>query len=302
MNRDGKKLRRWCKMCMAAFILLVLILAELFYSNLALSTARYAVRSSKLASPIRVVFLSDLHEREFGKDNCRLLEKIAAEQPDIIALVGDFIDENADESELARVCGFISAAGDIAPVYFGMGNHEYNYNEKNGAAIEESIAQAGARVLEGEYEEIELRGSKLRVGGYAGYYRTPQMDSEAPEKRAAAHAFFADFEDTESFKLLLDHIPTTWLDWEYRDVAPVDLVLSGHYHGGIVRIPFIGQGLFAPYVGWFPPYTKGCFEGEKATCILTTGLAGAGGFPRFFNPPEIVVVELLPGGTEQKAP
>ncbi|MBR0135429.1 MAG: hypothetical protein IJM18_04450, partial [Clostridia bacterium] len=107
--------------------------------------------------------------------------------------------------------------------------------------------------------------------------------------------YFAEFEDTDRYKILLDHIPTNWLDWNYRDKYPVDLVLSGHYHGGVVRIPILDRGVYAPYVGWFPPYTKGMFEGEKATCVLTTGLAGAKGLPRFFNPPEIVTVELDAG-------
>ena len=66
------------------------------------------------------------------------------------------------------------------------------------------------------------------------------------------------------------------------------------YHGGVIRIPILEQGLFAPYVGKFPPYTKGMFVGEKATCVLSTGLAGSYGLPRFFNPPELVVVELSP--------
>lgn len=298
MNRDGKKLRRWCKMCMAAFILLVLILAELLYSNLALSTARYAVRSSKLASPIRVVFLSDLHGRSFGRGNRRLLEMIEAEQPDVIALVGDFFNEKAKGREIERVCGFIGEAAKIAPVYFGLGNHEYFYVKRVDASLTERIAEAGAVVLEREYVDTEINGSRIRIGGYSGYYRTPHMNSADVEQQAADWRFFADFEDTESFKLLLDHVPTNWLDWEYRDKVPVDLVLSGHYHGGIIRIPFVDKGLYAPYVGWFPPYTKGMFEGEKATCILTTGLAGANGIPRFFNPPEIVVVDVVPGGEQ----
>ncbi|MBQ1892582.1 MAG: metallophosphoesterase [Clostridia bacterium] len=294
MNRDGKKLRRWCKMCMAASILLVLILAELFYSNLALSTARYAVRSSKLASPIRVVFLSDLHGREFGKSNRRLLEKIAANEPDVIVLAGDMIEAGADGEEIERVCAFVSAAKEIAPVWYGLGNHEYRYIENHGAGLEEKLTEAGAVVLEAEYADIDVGGTPVRIGGYAGYYRTAHLNTKDPEKQAAHNSFFEGFEDTERFKLLINHIPTNWLDWDYRDKYPVDLVLSGHYHGGLVRFPLIGKGLYAPYVGWFPPYTKGCFEGEAATCILSSGLAGANGVPRFFNTPEIVVIDVVP--------
>ena len=163
------------------------------------------------------------------------------------------------------------------------------------AELAERIEQAGAVVLEAEYVDTEINGTPLRIGGYAGYYRTPQMDTSNAARQEELMRFFDDFEDTDRFKLLINHVPTNWLDWGYRDKAPVDLVLSGHYHGGVVRIPILDRGVYAPYVGWFPPYTKGLFEGEKATCVLTTGLAGAKGLPRFFNPPEIVTVELDAG-------
>ena len=257
MKKGKRRIRLGACLLMIAFI--ALIAAELFYSAYSLKVSRYEVESPKLTAAMRIVFLSDLHEREFGKDNCRLLEMIEAEQPDVIALVGDFFNEKAKEREIERVCGFIGEAAKIAPVYFGLGNHEYFYVKRVDASLTERIAEAGAAVLEREYVDTEINGSRIRIGGYSGYYRTPHMNSADVEQQAADWRFFADFEDTESFKLLLDHVPTNWLDWEYRDKVPVDLVLSGHYHGGIIRIPFVDKGLYAPYVGWFPPYTKGMF-------------------------------------------
>ena len=280
--------------CFIAVLLLALAAAELLYSNLAVAVSRYTMESSKTAAPFRIVFISDLHSREFGKNNGRLLEKIAAEEPDIIALVGDIFDENADEETIEKTCDFIGEAAKIAPVYFCMGNHEYDLMAKRDRSLKERIAEAGAVVLDASYVDIEINGTPVRLGGYEGYYRTPHMTSSNADRQAADMLFFEDFENTERFKLLLNHISTNWLDWDYRDRCPVDLVLSGHYHGGVVRIPLLNRGLFAPYVGWFPPYTKGIFVGEKATCILSTGMAGAKGYPRFFNPPEIVVVDVCP--------
>ncbi len=274
--------------------LVLLIGAELIRSNCALKVTGYTVRSEKVNSEFRVVLVSDLHGREFGENNSRLLEKIAGEEPDIIALAGDIIDSGADEDQVERVCAFIEKAGEIAPVWFGLGNHEASYMSANGDSLLERIEQAGAVVLEAEYRDVELNGTPVRIGGYAGYYRTAHLNTKDPEKQAAHNSLFEGFEDTERFKLLINHIPTNWLDWDYRDKYPVDLVLSGHYHGGLVRFPLIGKGLYAPYVGWFPPYTKGCFEGEAATCILSSGLAGANGVPRFFNTPEIVVIDVVP--------
>ncbi|MBO4562935.1 MAG: metallophosphoesterase [Clostridia bacterium] len=290
MKRINKIKRALLVIC----ILLALICSEIVYSNFIVVISRYTVRSNKAAGGIRVVFIADLHGREFGADNSRLIKRIAEEEPDLIALVGDIIDSDADDEQIGRMCAFISAAADIAPVYFGMGNHEYTYIKAHGAALAERIEEAGATVLECGYLDMEINGTPVRIGGYGGYYRTPHMNRDDREREAEDMRFFEDFEDTDRFKLLLNHIPTNWLDWDYDDKTPVDLVLCGHYHGGIVRIPIAEKGLYAPYVGWFPPYTKGCFEGKTATCVLTTGMASANGIPRFFNPPEIVVVDICP--------
>lgn len=273
--------------------MLLLIGAELIWSNCTLVVRHYSVVSPKAGEGFRIVFLSDLHGREFGENNVRLLERITAEGPDIIALVGDMLDKNADEEQIDRVCAFISAAADIAPVYFGMGNHEYALHLND--ALTKRITAAGAVVLDGSYIDTQINGTPVRLGGYEGYYRTPHLNTADIDRQEADRRFFDEFEDTDRFKLLLNHIPTNWLDWEYRDKYPVDLVLSGHYHGGLIRIPLLEQGVYAPYVGWFPRYSKGVFIGEKAACVLTAGLAGANGIPRFFNPPEIVVVELEAG-------
>ena len=274
-------------------VLLVSIVAELIYSNYTLTVSRYTVRSEKVAGGFRIVFLTDLHGREFGKNNSRLLEKIAAEKPDLIALVGDIFNRNADTNEIERMCRFIQKASEIAPVYFGLGNHEAERLATYHGDLLERIRQSGAVVLEAEYLDLEINGTPVRIGGYMGHYRTPHLNTLDPLLMGWYERFFRDFEDTDRFKILLNHIPTNWVDWDYTDMYPVDLVLSGHYHGGLIRIPFLEQGLVAPYVGLFPPYTKGMFTGSKATCVLSTGLAGSR-LPRFFNPPEIAVVDILP--------
>lgn len=276
-------------------VLIALTSAELIFSNCMLAISRYTIYSQKVDDTIRVVFLSDLHGREFGKDNVRLLQRIAAEQPDLIALVGDIFNSNADEDEIDRMCSFIGKAAELTPVYFGLGNHEYGYLASHETDLPERVRKSGATVLDNEYVDVEVNGTLIRIGGYMGYYRRPFMTTADPTQQELELAFADAFESADHFKLLLNHIPTGWLDWNYRDRYPVDLVLSGHYHGGLIRIPFLEQGLAAPYVGLFPPYSKGLFEGKEATCILTTGLAGSK-LPRFFNPPEIAVVDILPEG------
>ena len=277
--------------CAILAALLVLTGAELLYSNFALTVSRYSVQSEKVTGAFRVVFLTDLHGREFGAGNSRLLKRIAAEEPDLIALAGDIFNYDADDDEIHRTCRFIQGAAKIAPVYFSLGNHEQAFAGNLRTDLLEPVRESGATVLICEFADVEIRGTPVRIGGNTSYYRQPGMTIGDAELRRRELAFADAFEATDRFKLLLDHIPTTWLDWAYIDDYPVDLVLSGHYHGGLIRIPFLDQGLAAPYVGWLPPYTKGIFTGGRATCVLTTGLAGSR-LPRFFNPPEIAVVDI----------
>jgi hypothetical protein len=294
--------KHWKKLLIILVLLLLLIGGELLRSSLSLSVSSYALRTEKLTAPIRIVFLSDLHGREFGEDNQRLLALIAEQKPDLIALVGDIFNNDADEAEIEAMCSFIRASAEMAPVYFGLGNHEYVHPaflsdgalDAHQSVLARRIEETGAVIVDNEYLDLTVNGNPIRIGGYMGYYRQPGMMTKDPAQKKLELKFASEFEATDRFKLLLDHIPTAWLDWDYRDKYPVDLVLSGHYHGGVVRIPLFGQGLFAPYVGWFPPYTKGMFIGKKAACLLTTGLAGSYGMPRFCNSPEICVVDLLP--------
>ena len=275
-------------------ILIICFCGELVRSNYLISVNKYTVSDAAIKNPIRIVFFSDLHGREFGIGNYRLLDKIAAQKPDLICMVGDLFNEDADEAEIDRVCAMIESATAIAPVYFSLGNHEFAYAQENGDYLVQRVSSTGAVVLDNEFLDLTIQGTEVRLGGYMGYYKNPHMMVSDKDQQHLESVFVWEFEHTDRYKILLNHIVTQWVDWGAIDRNPVDLVLSGHYHGGVVRIPFCNQGLFTPYIGWFPPFTKGLFKGKTATCILTTGMAGSYGIPRFFNPAEICVVDLLP--------
>lgn len=290
----SKKKKRILILCVILAVLLLLTGVELLYSNYSLTVSRYSVSSDKVTGAFRIVFLSDLHGREFGEENTKLLTEIAEQKPDLIALVGDIFNNNADAKEIESMCAFIRRCDQIAPVYFSLGNHEAGYMRNHGTELIDQITEAGAAVLDVSYLDISVNGTEIRLAGYMGYYPYPYMTTRDRAQMKVEEAFFEDFKNTDRFTLFLNHIPTGWLDWHYIDKHSVDLVLSGHYHGGVIRIPILEQGLFAPYVGKFPPYTKGMFVGKKATCVLTTGLAGSSSLLRFFNPPEICVVDIRP--------
>lgn len=253
-----------------------------------LSVAAYTVPSG-LEAPVRLVQLSDLHGWTFGEGNAELIAQVETLEPDIIVMTGDMLDKSEENAD--TVCDLIRVLVNTAPVYYCYGNHEYQWMQSHGESLTLALEAAGAIVLDVAYTDITVNGQPIRIGGYHGYYRQPGMYDISQEQRKAELAFCDDFENTESYKLLLCHIPTPWLDWGYIDDFPVDLVLAGHYHSGQIRLPVVG-GLYAPYVGLFPEYTEGLYKGEKATCILSTGLGASPGIPRVNNYPQIVVIDL----------
>ena len=248
--------------------------------------------SADVREPIRVVQLTDLHNAQFGDQNSKLVSLVKAQNPDLIVMTGDMLNRDDPSTEIVEQ--LIRDLVPIAPVYFGYGNHETTWEANYQKDLHEIFSAAGATVLESEYVDVEINGQPLRIGGYMGYWWQPHMTAKDPAQKEREYQFFHDFRDTDRQMILLNHIPTAWLDWHYIDRAPAGIVFCGHYHGGTIRIPVIDRGLFAPYVGWFPPYTKGVFEGRETTCVLSAGLGNEHGIPRVNNPPEIVVADLIP--------
>ena len=258
-----------------------------------LTDTHYEVKAD-VTKPIRIVQLTDLHGRQFGENNCELISLVEEQSPDLIFMTGDMLSE--DENSLSGLCALISELSEIAPVYYSYGNHEIELMSSEDFDLKTPLEEAGARVLELEYEDVTVSGQELRIGGYSGYYRTPQMETTDEQLRVEKLAFADDFENTDRQKLLLAHIATSWTDWELIDNHPVGVVFSGHYHGGQIRLPLVNRGVYAPNVGWLPKYTKGVFEGECAICVLSAGLGSNVNVPRIYNPPEVVLVDLVPRG------
>lgn len=284
-------MKKWQK-CFLVFLLLF-IGAGLYYYliSLQLMVTHYTL-NAPVKEDIRIVQITDLHNSQFGENNSKLVEKIKEQSPDLIFMTGDMLNRDNENTEIVE--NLISELSNIAPVYFGYGNHETTWEKNYQKSLHDIFSDVGAIVLNNEYQDVEIKGTNIRIGGYMGYYNWPHMMTSDPEMQKIEREFFDDFENTEHYKILLNHIPTSWLDWEFINKRPVDLVFCGHYHGGVIRIPILEQGLFAPYVGWFPPYTKGLYEGTEATCIISTGLGTEHSIPRWNNPPEIVVVDLEP--------
>ena len=278
----------------AVLVLGLIGLCALYRENLRcrteLAVTHYRLETD-LTKNIRIVQLTDLHSHCFGERNEALIQSVLMQRPDLVCLTGDMVDRSSENFDV--VCDLIRELSAKVPVYCCYGNHEINFMEKTGISMTESLEDAGAIVLDTDYLDTEIHGQSIRIGGYHGYYRQPGMYSIPPEQGKQELDFAVSFEDTDRFKLLLCHIPTPWVDWGYIDLFPVDLVLSGHYHGGQIRLPLLGP-LYAPYIGFFPENTEGLFTGTEAVCVLSRGLGSSPGQPRLNNLPEVVVIDLIP--------
>lgn len=283
------------------YLLCIIILCELVsvaFCSIIISLDTYDVLLKNLTYPVRFILLSDLHGKSFGRENSRLIAKIQEQSPDAIFLDGDMIDSRADSSDVQELLRLIERLCEIAPVYFAPGNHELEYMQADVSLLTQ-VTEAGAVVVNDSYVDVTIAGQPLRIGGTMGHAfyfgRSEEEFSSSPE-----YQFLKAFEDTDMPKICLAHMPDTFIFNGAYNLWNVDLVLSGHTHGGLIRLPFIG-GLYAPMQGWFPEYDRGYFRlGEHMQMVISAGLSGHGMIPRINNPPEIVVIDLVPETTQER--
>lgn len=241
-----------------------------WFSNNALKLTEYRIHSEKAPDGnLKIVHLSDLHAKRFGKGNKKLLALVALQRPDFIAFTGDIIhiyrekDEVVAEELIKSLCA-------IAPVYYVSGNHEMR--SKNCRSLLRLLENAGATVLENQ--SVEDFGITITGLGCANLKN---------------NKIFEITPDTQKFKLLLAHEPQFVMRY-FR--AGYDAVLCGHAHGGQWRIPFTDQGVYAPGQGLFPQLTSGIHVCGSMQMIISRGL-GNSEFPlRLFNRPEVVTIEI----------
>lgn len=280
-----KQKHRFVKYFVIVIIICVLVFCvDLLLSQKYISITSYICENNKIKQNFKIAHLTDLHNYQFGSKNQRLISKVKAEAPDVIFMTGDML--NADEERPEIMTDLIRQLVLIAPVYASLGNHELEYMQLYGNRdLIAQMEETGAVVLDKEYLDMEINGQEVRLGGVYGYVLSPD-DKEDPEQ-----TFMKEFQDTDRFKILLSHVPEGLLLWKSMEHWDVDLVFSGHVHGGQVRIPFVG-GLYDPEEGYFPTYTKGMFECGNGTMVLSAGLGSSRGVPRVNNLPELVVCEV----------
>lgn len=269
-------------------ILILACLASIWVSYNWLTVSHFTVQSSKISEPFRIVLISDLHEHQFGRGNEKLAEKIREQSPDLIIIDGDMINGDSENADTA--VELVRALKETAPVYYSFGNHEYSYMEAGHGDLTEELEAAGAVVLNYQSIDIDIKGNPVRLGGLYEYGFETGMQSEEENERAVP--YLEEYADTDRYLIMCAHRPESFYPWDMADQWGIDLVLSGHLHGGQVIIPGVG-GLYNSLDGFFPKFDYGQYKLGDSDMVITRGLgSNPKMLPRFNNPPEIAVVEV----------
>jgi predicted MPP superfamily phosphohydrolase len=275
----------------------LLLAVLLLISNTVLVGETYTIRSSRLPQGFdgfRIVQLSDLHSRAFGKNSRTLLRKIESQKPDIVVLTGDMV--NSTDTEFGT---FETLARELAerwPVYLIVGNHEQMLPEETLRSLLARIESYGVTVLDNE--KITLTRGDDAIDLYGLWYNLRYYsDQTNPIIQEDAETYFLSAEKIEEligapapgrFRLLLSHNPVFFKSYQ---AWGADLTLAGHLHGGMVRLPFAG-GVYSPERTFFPEYDAGLFTEGDCHMVVSRGLGnGKLGF-RFANCPDVVTVVL----------
>lgn len=271
----------WLLVIMPLSVLIVIT----YWGNSTVGVTQYTIVSDKIPADFnqyKIVQLSDLHDAKFGDNHVELVDKVKKIAADVIFITGDFIDSNRYNLEQSLL--LIEELQGIAPMYYVTGNHEIATNDAE--RIKSALEDLDVRVLSDEAEIIRLHeDSAIVIGGIEDPLSSYEDDHEAV--LASMNRAFEHIPD-DLFTLLLSHRPEQFEVYVERGI---DVVFSGHAHGGQFRIPGFG-GLVAPGQGFFPTYTSGLHNKGDSRMVVSRGLGNSIIPIRIFNRPEIVVVTL----------
>lgn len=233
---------------------------------------------------VKIIQLADLHTKTFGKNNKRLIKAVKKQSPDYILLCGDMVSR--DCTNFSAIENLLHSLTEICPVYYSLGNHEIDMSADIKSELFTAIKRANVTLLNNETNTIKKGNSSIRIVG-ASLLRENYRCKATGYKQLRGYDL-SDLDNAigskQGFTLLLAHNPLfaqTYFKWG------AELILSGHVHGGVIRLPFIG-GLLSPERKFFPKYSKGIYNRSSSSMSVSRGL----GKLRIFNPPEIVLIEL----------
>lgn len=274
-------------------VLAIILIWVMLYDSNRFVVQVHRITDKRIRKTARAVVLADLHNKRYGRENERLLEAIRQQKPDFILVAGDLITAKPGKSLKPAIQILKDLAQDY-PIYYGNGNHEYRlklYPKTYGNMAQEygqALGELGIEPLVNDH--IILAEYGLAVYGVEidkKLYRRFQIPT-MPEDYMNGILGQA---PEEMYTVLLAHNPDyfpRYADWG------ADLVLSGHVHGGVARVPFLGKGVVSPGLRLFPKYDGGIFHEGESTMVLSRGLGMHTIYVRLFNPAELWVMEFEP--------
>ncbi len=254
-------------LCFVVFIAILLAV----YNNVVVVN-KYRISSKNLKTSLKIVLISDFHNKRYSKYRQKVVEKIAAQNPDFIVVAGDVVDRRRPDFEISRK--FLSEVSRIADTYYVTGNHERTLGR------EETIEKL-------ECEDVII-DSDYKIFEHYSLLGFPDTMGESDEKY---RDLLCIFERLKNYKIAIVHRPVQFDKFLSLSDYDIDLVLCGHTHGGVVRIPFFGA-VISTDEGLFPKYTKGVYTKNDTTMVVSGGLGNTILPLRINNFPEIVVIEI----------
>ncbi|WP_343347220.1 metallophosphoesterase [Terrisporobacter petrolearius] len=278
--------------CLAIVVIFTICTYKTYISYESLTTTNYSITTNQINNSVNIAIISDLHDNQLGEKNVELINKINSLSPNIILVAGDVVNSDSKDSKI--VTNLMKQLCKENQVFYSLGNTDIDYMKTGTSNLAKELEDIGVTVLDNEYKDINLNGNEIRIGGmyaYAfGLNDNNDVDKNTMEK--GVFDFLNDFQDTDNYKIMMAHRPDSFIFGNASKVWDIDLVVSGHNHGGQVVLPFVG-GLYGGDQGWFPEYDKGLFDLNKIKLLITSGLgSGKQKLPRFNNPPEVVNLKI----------
>lgn len=264
-------------------VLAILVILTLIALDERLILRTYTVASPKLTAEVRLAVVTDFHSSDNADD---VVAMVASCAPDAVLMVGDMFDDDTQNRPTERTLSLMRQLSAQYPCYYVSGNHEAWTGEMD--ALYQQTADAGVTVLRMSSGVLTVRGQRIALCGIPDPYE--MVFSGAPDTEEQLRQALEDV-DSADFTVLLAHRPELLAKYAQ---FPLDLVVSGHAHGGQVRIPGVLNGLYAPNQGWFPKLAGGAYTQDGTTLIVSRGLAVRTRLPRIFNRPEVVLVRCVP--------
>ena len=272
-----------------AILSFALLSTLIYFDNTLIKVSKYKIKSDKIPkefNKFKIVHLSDFHSYGFKNYNIKLIEKINNENPNIIVMTGDMV--NKYDRNFDKFLNLVEILSDKYEIYYILGNHEMRLREDDLSLIIKKLNKFGIKILSDEKITIIRKKDSLNIYGIdipLSYYKIIKKSYNIDEVINVV----LNKCNKKEYNILLAHNPLYFEEYIKHNV---DLTLSGHVHGGMIRVPFIGA-LLSPERKFFPKYSSGVYEVNNKKLIVSRGLGHSKPGIRLFNMPEIVSITLL---------